>query len=133
MLFLSGTAPFIYNLRAPRLIAIKGAFMAKLYAFVTGSQMDISKFTKDSPGRLVQINDGRDVTFILHPLPDSWKVPQDLVPIWVKARDILGWEPRVGFRELVHMMVEHDREVASREKALIQAGFVSGQPTLRAA
>ena len=90
MLFLCGTAPFIDNLRALRLIAIKGAFMAKLYAFVTGSQIDISKFTKDSHGRLVQINDGRDVAFILLPLPDSWKVPQDLVPTWVKAREILG-------------------------------------------
>ena len=50
-----------------------------------------------------------------------------------KARDVLDWEPRVGFAELVHMMVEHDREVASREKALLQAGFASGQQMLRAA
>jgi GDPmannose 4,6-dehydratase len=25
-----------------------------------------------------------------------------------KAGRVLGWEPRVGFRELVHMMVEAD-------------------------
>jgi len=29
------------------------------------------------------------------------------------AREVLGWSPKVGFRELVHMMVEHDlKEVA---------------------
>ena len=52
--------------------------------------MDLSKFTKDCPGRVIQIDDGRDVAFIPHPLPESWKVPQDLVPTWVKAREILG-------------------------------------------
>ena len=33
-----------------------------------------------------------------------------------KARKALGWSPRVGFRELATMMVEHDLELARREK-----------------
>ncbi len=33
-----------------------------------------------------------------------------------KARDILGWTPDVDFKGLVHMMVEHDLELARREK-----------------
>jgi len=40
-----------------------------------------------------------------------------------KARQVLGWEPRVGFAELVKMMVEHDIELARRELAVSQAGF----------
>jgi GDPmannose 4,6-dehydratase len=33
-----------------------------------------------------------------------------------KARDKLGWKPRVGFKELVKMMVEHDLQLADRER-----------------
>jgi len=33
-----------------------------------------------------------------------------------KAREKLGWRPRVGFRELVERMVAHDTELAAREK-----------------
>jgi GDPmannose 4,6-dehydratase len=41
-----------------------------------------------------------------------------------KARKELGWEPKVGFRELVRMMVDHDLELARQEKTLKQAGHV---------
>jgi GDPmannose 4,6-dehydratase len=40
-----------------------------------------------------------------------------------KARDVLGWKPRVTFPELVKMMVEHDIELARRERTVNQAGF----------
>jgi len=39
-----------------------------------------------------------------------------------KAREKLGWRPRVTFRELVIRMVEHDLELARREKTLLDAG-----------
>ena len=48
-----------------------------------------------------------------------------------KARDVLGWEPRVTFSELVNMMVEHDIALASRERIVRQAGF--GDPARGAA
>jgi GDPmannose 4,6-dehydratase len=41
-----------------------------------------------------------------------------------KARKELGWEPKVGFAELVRMMVDHDLELARQEKTLLQAGHV---------
>jgi len=41
-----------------------------------------------------------------------------------KARDVLGWKPRVSFPELVKMMVEHDIELARRERTVNQAGFI---------
>ncbi|CAM3382757.1 GDP-mannose 4,6-dehydratase [Rhodothermus bifroesti] len=41
-----------------------------------------------------------------------------------KAREKLGWRPKVGFRELVRMMVEHDLELARQERTLKDAGHV---------
>jgi GDPmannose 4,6-dehydratase len=41
-----------------------------------------------------------------------------------KARDLLGWQPRVSFAQLIEMMVGHDIEVAWRERIAHQAGFV---------
>ncbi len=39
-----------------------------------------------------------------------------------KARRRLGWEPKTSFRQLVAMMVDHDRELARRERTLVDAG-----------
>jgi GDPmannose 4,6-dehydratase len=41
-----------------------------------------------------------------------------------KARQELGWKPRVSFVDLIHMMVDHDLELASQEKTLRDAGHV---------
>ena len=38
-----------------------------------------------------------------------------------KAREKLGWTPRTSFRELVHLMVDHDWEIARKERLLKQA------------
>ena len=40
-----------------------------------------------------------------------------------KAREKLGWVPKVSFGELVKRMVEHDLEQARREKTLADAGY----------
>lgn len=39
-----------------------------------------------------------------------------------KAHEEFGWEPKIGFNSLVQMMVEHDMELARRERTLIDAG-----------
>lgn len=39
-----------------------------------------------------------------------------------KARERLGWEPTVGFRQLIGMMCEHDQELARQELTLANAG-----------
>ena len=39
-----------------------------------------------------------------------------------KARRILGFKPRVKFKELVAMMMHHDLELAEQEQTLIHAG-----------
>jgi GDPmannose 4,6-dehydratase len=39
-----------------------------------------------------------------------------------KAREALGWVPRVSFEQLVRMMADHDFELARQEKTLRDAG-----------
>jgi len=39
-----------------------------------------------------------------------------------KAKQELGWTPRVSFEELVKLMVEHDLEIARQEQTLANAG-----------
>ena len=42
-----------------------------------------------------------------------------------KARERLGWRARLGFRELIKMMVAHDLRLAQQERMLAQAGYHS--------
>ncbi|PHT59495.1 hypothetical protein CQW23_01858 [Capsicum baccatum] len=44
-----------------------------------------------------------------------------------KEGKILGWKPKVGFRELVKMMVGEDVELEKREKVLVDAGYMDPQ------
>ena len=44
-----------------------------------------------------------------------------------KAKAALGWEPKVSFKELVGMMVDHDLDMAARERTLKDAGFSTVQ------
>jgi GDPmannose 4,6-dehydratase len=39
-----------------------------------------------------------------------------------RARQLLGWKPKVGFKELVHKMVDHDLELARKELASPRGG-----------
>lgn len=38
-----------------------------------------------------------------------------------KARRALGWEPKVGFKDLVKLMIDHDLELARQEKRVQEA------------
>jgi GDPmannose 4,6-dehydratase len=40
-----------------------------------------------------------------------------------KAREMLGWKPKVSFEKLIDMMIAADLELAKKEKTLIEAGF----------
>lgn len=42
-----------------------------------------------------------------------------------KAREALGWQPKVSFENLIDMMIAADMELAQREKTLVDAGFRS--------
>ena len=40
-----------------------------------------------------------------------------------KARDLLGWTPKITMTELCHMMVDADLKLAERERTLVDAGY----------
>jgi GDPmannose 4,6-dehydratase len=40
-----------------------------------------------------------------------------------KARKSLGWEPKVGFDQLIDIMIEADLELAKKERTLLDAGY----------
>jgi len=51
-----------------------------------------------------------------------------------KARQLLGWEPSIGFEDLVRMMIESDMDLAKGERTLVDAGlkkieWQNGRPT----
>jgi GDPmannose 4,6-dehydratase len=43
-----------------------------------------------------------------------------------KAQEKLGWKPKVGFDQLIDMMVEADLELAKKERTLLDAGYRAG-------
>ncbi len=44
-----------------------------------------------------------------------------------KARRVLGWEPKVGFDELVSLMIQSDLALAQRERTLVDAGLMTSE------
>lgn len=48
---------------------------------------------------------------------------------WTKAREVLGWSPKVDFKQLVTMMVESDLGLAKRERTLVDAGLIKSEWT----
>lgn len=55
----------------------------------------------------------------------QWFRPTDVDNLWgdpTKAKTVLGWNPqKTSYPELVKIMAEHDRELAKREKAMMNA------------
>lgn len=56
--------------------------------------------------------------------PDFYR-PTDVVNLWgdpTKAKTVLGWNPqKTSYEELIRIMATHDRELAKREKATLEA------------
>ena len=84
------------------------------YVVATGQQRSVREFLDATFGAL-------DLDWKNHVEIDSrYKRPAEvdlLVGDASRARQKLGWEPKVGFDELVRMMVDHDIELARAEKA----------------
>lgn len=55
----------------------------------------------------------------------QWFRPTDVDNLWgdpTKAKTVLGWNPqKTSYEELIHIMAEHDRMLAKREKAMLAA------------
>ena len=55
----------------------------------------------------------------------QWFRPTDVDNLWgnpTKAKTVLGWNPqKTSYEELIHIMATHDRELAKKEKASLNA------------
>jgi dTDP-glucose 4,6-dehydratase len=60
------------------------------------------------------------------PLPED--DPKVRRPDITKARTLLNWEPKVRFKELVKIMVEHDLALAKREAQIASLPAESKSP-----
>jgi GDPmannose 4,6-dehydratase len=48
-----------------------------------------------------------------------------------KARQLLSWEPKVSFDQLIDMMIDADLELAKKERTLLDAGYKHAKDRIR--
>ena len=91
------------------------------YVLATGETHSVGEFCEEAFGLLGL--DWRE--FVKH--DPRYERPSEvdlLLGDATKARRVLGWQPKVTFKELVRLMVEADMRVARQELAVQQAGGV---------
>ena len=89
------------------------------YVVATGTTQTVREFCEKAFGRV-----GLDYNDFVEVDPRYYR-PAEVDLLWgdpTKAKEKLGWVPKVGFQELVEMMVDADMELAAREKTLKDAG-----------
>ncbi len=90
------------------------------YVLATGETYSVREFLEETFGCL----DLDFKEFVKHdPRYDRPAEVDLLLGDATKARQELGWEPKVGFKDLVKMMVDADLRLAEREKTLKDAGY----------
>lgn len=85
------------------------------YVIATGETHSVQEFVEETFGYL-------DLDWKEHVEIDPWYLRPSEVDLLLgdstKARRELGWEPKVGFKELVKLMVSHDLKLAQEEKQI---------------
>src|SRR5687767_6417320 len=89
------------------------------YVIATGETHSVKEFVEETFGYL-------DLDWKEHVEIDPWYYRPSEVDLLLgdasKARKQLGWEPKVSFRELVRLMVDHDLILARGEKQMLELG-----------
>jgi GDPmannose 4,6-dehydratase len=85
------------------------------YVIATGETHSVREFVEEAFGYL-------DLDWQKHVEIDPWYYRPSEVDLLLgdpgKARAELGWEPKVRFKELVRLMIDHDLTLATSEKQL---------------
>jgi len=93
------------------------------YAIATGETHSVREFAR-------QVFQKLDLDFDKHVAIDPRYFRPTEVDVLLgdasKARKQLGWQPKVGFEELIDMMITTDMEIARKEKTLLEAGYGAG-------
>ena len=95
------------------------------YVVATGTTQTVREFCELSFGRV-----GLDYNDYVEIDPRYYR-PAEVDLLWgdpTKAKEKLGWIPKVGFKELVEMMTDADMDLAAREKTLADAGHSINLP-----
>lgn len=95
------------------------------YVVATGTTQTVREFCEKAFGRV-----GLDYNDFVEIDPRYYR-PAEVDLLWgdpTKAKEKLGWVPKVGFQELVEMMVDADMDLAAREKTLMDAGHAVNLP-----
>jgi GDPmannose 4,6-dehydratase len=86
------------------------------YVIATGETHSVREFVEEAFGYL-------DMDWKEYVEIDPWYYRPSEVDILLgdasKARKELGWKPRIGFKELVRLMVDHDLNLAKEEKQIL--------------
>jgi GDPmannose 4,6-dehydratase len=89
------------------------------YVVATGKMISVRRFCELAFGEV-----GLDYRDFVEIDPRYFRPAEvdELLGDAAKARAVLGWEPKTSVEDLARMMVEHDLELARREKTLRDAG-----------
>ncbi len=93
------------------------------YVICTGKQYSVQEFL-EAAFKIVDLDLDEHVR-----IDPSYFRPSEVDSLLgdpTKAREKLGWEPKVDLQELVEMMVQADLEIAAREKTLVDHGYAMG-------
>jgi len=86
------------------------------YVIATGETHSVREFVEEAFGCL-------DMDWEEHVEIDPWYYRPSEVDMLLgdasKARKELGWEPKVGFKQLVRLMIDHDLNLAKEEKQIL--------------
>ncbi len=86
------------------------------YVIATGETHSVREFVEEAFGYL-------DMDWEEYVEIDSWYYRPSEVDMLLgdasKARKELGWEPKVGFKQLVRLMIDHDMSLAKEEKQIL--------------
>ena len=93
------------------------------YVVATGAAHSVREFVRETFGLLNM--DSKDFV-VVDPRYVRPSEVDYLLGDPTKAKQKLGWKPKVAFKELVKMMVESDLELARQEQTLRKAGHTIG-------
>ena len=86
------------------------------YVIATGETHSVREFVEEAFGYL-------DMDWEKHVEIDPWYYRPSEVDMLLgdasKARTELGWQPKVGFKQLVRLMIDHDLNLAKEEKQIL--------------
>ncbi len=121
---------FLGNLDAQRDWGFAGDYVEAMWLML---QQDVPEEYVIATGKMLSVREFCDLAFASLDLDSKDFVEIDskyyrpteveqLLGDASKAKEKLGWEPKTSVEELARMMVEHDLELAAREKTLRDAG-----------